>query len=740
MIGQSLHHFAPGLASYLLKCLALLQAAVITMLIAVPVWAQGSAEQVADHEAREQATAPLHYQEVVDRIRVVIATSGVPAPGDALRQAAAIDVLAGAEKDRREGASLGQSLEHLPGVRTLDTGNNAGVPVIRGLTGNRIRLLSNGVGVDSQQYGIRHQPNIDPFLSERIEVVRGASSILYGSDALGGAIDVRSLPLRFTERGRDNSGAARLAWFQNNRQGDLGLRFVSAGENLSFSGGLMYRDAGDIRTPNKPTAFESGDRDGPALTGRLPFTDFEQLNSQLGAGVRTDFGEFSLRYSGWRNEQNYLLNPAPGSREPRGIGVDLANDEVQLAASMAVGNDWELRPSLTWQNNLRRANQGGRPRSELFDGDIELEFDQYTLRFEAGHEQLAIFDRGTLGFEARRKTQDSRGRTLLSPGGEVEGFGIFAFEERRFESVLVQAGLRHDWLEVTGDEARSAAATSFSGRVSNDYSVTTASLGGVLDLTENLVLAANLGRGFRAPTLFELFARGVHGGVAAIQIGNPELEPEKSLNADLALRWRSQRMQASATVFRNRINDYIYLTDSGQRAPNGLPIFFHEQDDAVLRGFELFGYVLLRDDLDLSLAFDTVDTENRATGQELPLQPADQLRAELGWFPVSVGFMRNPALRLTVRHTWSRDAVAGEPFAQFNSNPMFGSADTDSYTLIDFSFGFEINAWSRDPVSVLLDVRNVNNTAYRDFLSTYKAYALNPGRDIRLTLRVPFGG
>ncbi len=740
MIGQSLHRFAPGLARYCQKCPASLQAAVITMLIAVPVWAQGSAEQVADDKEREQATAPRHYQDVIDRIRVVIATSGVPAPGDALRQAAAIDVLAGPEKDRREGASLGQSLEHLPGVRTLDTGNNAGLPVIRGLTGNRIRLLSNGVGVDSQQYGIRHQPNIDPFLSERIEVVRGASSILYGSDALGGAIDVRSLPLRFSERGRDNNGAAKLAWYQNNRQGDLGLRFDSTGQRLSFSGGLMYRDAGDIRTPSKPTAFESGDRDGPVFTGRLPFTDFEQLNTQLGAGLRTESGEFSLRYNGWRNEQNYLLNPAPGSREPRGIGVDLANDEVQLAARLAVGNDWKLRPSLTWQNNLRRANQGGRARSDLFDGEIELDFDQYTLRLEAEHQALALFDRGTIGFEARQKTQDSRGRTLLSPGGEVEALGLFAFEERRLGPVLVQAGLRHDWLEVTGDEARSSAATSFSGRVSNDYSVTTASLGGVLDLSDNLVLAANLGRGFRAPTLFELFARGVHGGVAAIQIGNPELAPEKSLNADLALRWRSQRFQASATVFQNRINDYIYLTDTGQRAPNGLPIFFHEQDDAVLRGFELAGYVLLRDDLDLSVSFDSVDTENRATGRELPLQPADQLRAELGWYPPPVGWMNNPAIRVSVRHTASRDAVPGEPFAQFNNNPMFGSANTDSYTVADLSFEFEVDAWTQAPVSILLDVRNLTDTAYRDFLSTYKAYALNPGRDVRLTLRVPFGG
>ncbi|MFW5815886.1 MAG: TonB-dependent receptor plug domain-containing protein [Wenzhouxiangella sp.] len=701
------------------------------------LWAQlppGQGETTDD----ESTTTQLPHAEILDRIRVVNVTAGVPAPGDAFRQAAAIDVLAGAEKDRREGASLGQSLEHLPGVRTLETGNNVGVPVIRGLTGNRIRLLSNGIAVDSQQYGIRHQPNIDPFLSERIEVVRGASSILYGSDALGGSIDVRALPLDFSERSRENSGAAKLAWFENNSQADLGFRFGSRGESLSFSGGLVYRDGGDISTPREPNAFESGNRDDPAFTGDLDFTDYEQLNTQLGAAWRTSLGDYSLRYSGWRNEQNLLLPPAPRNRDPQGIGVDLANDEWQLGAGLRMSERWELHPSLTWQNNLRRANQGGRPRSELFDGDIELEFDQYTARLEARHEKFGLFDRGTLGFEARLKTQDSRGRTLLSPGGEVDALGLFAFEERRFGAVLLQAGLRHDWLEVTGDEARSAAETSFTGRSTNDYSVTTGSLGGVLDLSDHLVLAANVGRGFRAPTLFELFARGVHGGVAAVQLGNPDLQAEKSLNTDLALRWRSSRLVASATVFRNRIDDYVFLTDTGQQAPNGLPVFFHEQDDSVLKGIELSAYMLLKDNLDLSLAFDSLDTENRATGQELPLQPADQFRAELGWYPGPIGPISNPAFRLTVRHTWGRDAVSGEPFVQFNNNPVFGSADTDSYTVADLSFGFDVRSWTDSPLSMMIDIRNLTDTGYRDFLYTYKAYALNPGRDVRLTLRLPF--
>jgi iron complex outermembrane receptor protein/hemoglobin/transferrin/lactoferrin receptor protein len=265
------------------------------------------------------------------------------------------------------------------------------------------------------------------------------------------------------------------------------------------------------------------------------------------------------------------------------------------------------------------------------------------------------------------------------------------------------------------------------------------SLGGSYELSENLVLALNVGRGFRAPTLFELFANGVHGGVAAVQVGNPELDPEQSLNTDLALRWRSPRLTASATVFHNRIDDYIFLTGSGEVAANGLPIFRHAQDDAVLRGVELFADIRLSESLELTLGYDTVDSENQATKEELPMQPADQLRAELGWYPQFSGPLRNPYARFTVRQVWSRDAVPGEPFAQFNNNPVFGSADTDDYTVADLSLGFEFGAAESTALSVVLDVRNLFDEAYRDFLHTYKAYALNPGRDIRLTLRLPFG-
>lgn len=682
--------------------------------------------------------APASESDLI--VEHVYVTAGAPAPGDRMVQAAHIDVLEGLGKSVRQGASLGQTLAHLPGVRVLDTGNNAGVPVIRGLTGNRIRLLSNSIGVDHQQYGIRHQPNIDPFLSDRIEIVRGASSLLYGSDAIGGVIDVHGLSLEHSEDGRRHSDIdARIDYASNNDQRDLALRGSSSGERFSIVGGYTYRQGDEIEAPDSATAFESGDRDGPAFTGTLPFTDFEQQNAQVGLAWRGDRVTSSLRLTRWDTEQNYLL-PAPPNGA--GIGIALENTELQLRQDYrleAGDTRWTLRPTLAWQNNLRRANQPGNPRSGLFDGDIEIEFDQYVVRFEALHEGEGLFERGTLGFELRQREQESRGHTVLSPGGEVSGFGLFAYEERRFGLLVLQAGLRYDHIETEGDAGKTVAEPSFSGTVGNSYDVVTGALGGSYPLGDHFTLALNAARGFRAPTLFEQFASGVHGGVAAVQLGNADLDPEESLNLDLALRWEFPRLTGSVTVYDNRIDEYIFLTDTGNQAPNGLPVFVHDQTDARLRGLEAEVAAELGAAWSLRLVVDLIDTENDETGDNLPLTPANEVLSELTWRPPALFGLREPYARATVRYAASQDAAPGEPFQQFDRNPVFGSASTDSYWLVDFAAGARLPWAGERDLRVNLELRNAFDESYRDFLNTYKAYALNPGRDVRLTLEVPLG-
>lgn len=660
-------------------------------------------------------------------------TAGVPVPGDPMLQAADVDVLAGEELRQRERFTLGETLDALPGVSSINAGNQVGKPVIRGLSGNQIQVLSNGIGVDYQQYGERHPPNIDPFLAGRIEVVRGASSLLYGSGALGGAIDVQAPAFVFTPEGESEIlGDTLFVYHSNNGQWDTGARARGSNDRVSLDAAVIGRSAGDMDTPNAKTAAESGNPNDPKFTGRLPFTNFDQLNAQFGAGVSTDFGEFGIRYNQWNNENNYLLPTG------KGIGLWLRNDQLQLTGDIPVGADWVLKPTLSWQNNLRRANSAGTPLSAGYDGTINLEFDRYVARVEAIHGVLGPFDGGTLGVEYSNKIQYSRGTTVLAPGGEVSNLALFAFESKDIGDWTLQAGLRHDWHSVTGDAGKTTAPVDFIGRDGHDYATFTGSLGAVYRLTDQLAIASNLGRGFRAPSLFELYAEGVHGGVAAIQVGNPDLDAETSLNVDLGLRWRSSRVEGSATVYRNAISDYIYLQDTFERR-NGLPVFEYQQDDALLTGLELEAAWQVTERIELGATLDIVRGTNDRTDEDLPLLPADSLRVDATYRFAERGPIREPYLTLGVRHAAAKDAAPGEPFAQFDDLP-FGTASTDAYTLMDLDIGFGFRAFGNRLARVDLAVRNLFDTEYRDFLDTYKGYALSPGRDIRLSLSVPFGG
>jgi len=666
----------------------------------------------------------------------VTVTTGAPVPGSPLDQPSQIDVVTGEELKREGGAGLGQSLDHIPGVDSVNTGNNVGKPSIRGLTGTQIQVISDGIGVDHQQFGTRHSPNIEPFLSGSLEVVRGPASIQYGSGAIGGAVNVQGLPIEFHDRDQRQTEYESLSGFKtNNAQFDAGLKFQSTGERWSFSGGVIDRSAGNIETPDEPTSSPPGPpSDKPRFTGELDHTDFDQTNAQIGVGHRHDDNEFHLRYRRWRNEHNFL-HPSG-----KGIGQNLENDNLKLSGEIPWNSDIVLKPSVNWQNNLRQSNKVGNTRSQPFDGNIDVEFDQYTYRLQLEHPEtpFSTFDEGQLGIEYTDKDQESRGKTQLTPGGEVTNLGLYAYEERSVHNWTFQFGLRHDNHENIGDEGKTSASTKFSGRDKNDYSVTTGSLGASYKVSDRLTLAGNVEEGFRAPTLFELYADGKHGGVAAVQKGNQDLDEEESLNTDLSLRYRTPGLKASATIYQNSIDDYIFLQDTGETDGSGTPIFRYNQANATLEGLELKLDRSLNDSLKVSAVYDLVNGENDDTDNDLPLLPSDEVRLSTTYTPETLALFKAPMAKLTVRHNASKDAAPGEPFQQFDNKP-FGSASTDAYTVADLSFEFGLDRLLIEESRGTLKVNNLTDEDYRDFLDTYKGYALSPGRDVQFQVRIPFG-
>jgi len=352
---------------------------------------------------------------------------------------------------------------------------------------------------------------------------------------------------------------------------------------------------------------------------------------------------------------------------------------------------------------------------------------------------------GQFGLEYMYQNQDTRGAVPLSPAGTIRNFAGFIFEEATLGLFRLSLGLRLDRRsqEAEPDERLKLpddAAGETEAVLAQTYQVVTGSIGGACRLLENLTLAANVGRGFRAPNLFELHVHGEHGGIASFQIGDPYLKEETSLSTELSVRWRSRSLQAKATVYRNAIDNYIYLVNTGViDSGSQLPIMTSQQGDAALVGADLSAQAQVLPWLQLRGTFETVKGNNTDTNEDLPLLPATKFEGEARFTRHAWGKIKQPHLSLGVRHAAEKKAAGRfEPFWQFDTNPDFGVASTGAYTLIDLGFGCDLPLGDRY-IHFDVGIKNLLNTAYRDFLDTYKGYALSPGRNVVFKLNVPFG-
>jgi iron complex outermembrane receptor protein/hemoglobin/transferrin/lactoferrin receptor protein len=669
-----------------------------------------------------------------------IIVTGSPIATDPLNSPQDISFISGREKIRLQSASLGKTIEAIPGVYNMSAGSVAGKPVIRGHTGERIRILSDGIAQEYQQYGERHAPNIDPFNSERVEVIKGAASLLYGSDALGGAVNL--IPNHFhiaANESFDYSGTLTSAYQSNNGEYMAGFKFGASKGRFGLHGSLVRRSAGDFQTPEAKSYSQTQQRGDPKFTGEIDHTDFEQLNGAISAGFLTSYGLFSINYDHYFNENNFLL--------PTGlpIGLRLENQILTAKANLPLGQ-FILKPKFSYQRNHRQAATPGDSREVLPDeANVDLVSDVYTARLDIENVNISGLS-GTFGAEVKYYDHENIGLVPLQPTGHFINYAVFGFEEWQTNKLTLNFGTRFDYR--TQEFLASSSNPLLPEDDRTDYSAFSGALGAAYGLTDNLTFAANIGRGFRTPSFYNLYVYGYHGGVFAFQIGNPELEDETSLDASSSVRFRNQRMEASATVFQNRVSNYIFLYNAPDHplAPQDETfVFAHDQADAVLTGLDLSMKTTVFDWLVLSGSYSLINSEFSSgthTGKELPLMPADRVIGEMKFILPVNSVVGSPYVLFNIRHVGEKQAAGPyEPFGQFDDgigpDIPFGVCSTDAYTILNLGSGFDIDLM-QVTMNLDLEITNVLDQEYRDFLDTYKGYVLSPGRSINLRLHIPF--
>ena len=599
-------------------------------------------------------------------------------------------LLSSEELQGNRSPSLGETISSLPGVRSFSTGSGIGKPVIRGLSSNRVLVLADGQRVESQQWGDEHGPQVEAGEAERIEVIRGPASVLYGSDALGGVVNVVSPPLP-DAIGRSAFASARLlaSYSTNNDQPDGTASLEGASGGFGFRGALTGRSSDDVRTPAGPL-FNSGGR---------------TLNGTGTLGYRGGFGTVSASYTKRDERVEIHEDPAeaPGATPFQRIGAD----RLHVSASLPAGAS-HFDVELGYERNRRREFE----ETEATAVALGLLSHSYSADVRLHHVPVGSFA-GIVGLTGLRSTFGKFGEETLIPENAYNNLGIYAFEQAELGRWNLSLGARYDYRRLSVDDDADLGVVA----QRRTYNSVTGNIGLLYRVAEPVALVLNVGRGFRSPTAFDLFSNGVHEGTVRFERGDSTLRNETSLNGDLALRVQTKDVNAEVGAFANYIDDFIFPDPSGQIDPeSGFQIFDITQGNARLTGFEAAAEYHPLGFLHLRATADYTRGQNTTTDTPLPFIPPLRATYNVRLEGGPTGFVQHSYL-----------SVGGESNARQNRLDAEDVA-TEGYTLVHLGAGFTVPA-GRTAFAFDVQLRNVFDKAYASFLSRYKTYALDPGRN-----------
>ena len=628
-----------------------------------------------------------------------VTVTAKPQPTDVLTSPQAVAILAGAQLNQLRGQTVIQALEKSPGVSLYTTGAGIAKPVIRGLTSQRVLVVTDGIRQEGQQWGDEHGPEIDAFDVDRIEVVRGPNSVLYGSDALGGVINIVKAEIPSASAGAPQLGGSLLLnGFSNNRQGAGALSLYGTGGIWGYRANLSLRDGSDVRTPD----------------GKLFNSGSNEHNGSAMLGLQGDWGSVAADYSRFGEELQIHEDPA---EDPTATPFQkIQHDKVHVHANLPFP---ALRVEVngSWQRNQRREFE----EKQATDPALNLVLKTTSLEVKAHHQPLGSTF-GTIGLSLMNQKNETLAEEKLIPAYNTTNVAGFIYEEMRIQDVSLSAGLRYDTrnLEVKANEDLGVEAQT------RDYHAMTGTVGAVWRAAEPLAFALNVGRGWRSPVAYELFVNGVHEGTVRYDIGDNTLQPEASLNFDLSARYATARVQGEITGFHNRINSFIFASPTGEIDPeSGFTKYQLKQADATLWGAELNLQAQAANWLVLEGGADFVRGANDQTKQPLPLMPANRIKLGARLTGAAWGKLANPYVSFNTKVVLAQNRIEAY------------ETKTGGYALFDIGIGAGIPLGA-DQINIDLAVDNLFDKAYRDHLSRYKAYALNPGRNITLKASLPF--
>lgn len=679
-----------------------------------------------------------------------------PLQGDAESLARPVDVLAGERLDEQKAGTLGDTVAKLPGVQSTFFGPGVGRPIIRGQEGPRVAVLSNGMGnMDASTVSADHATSIEPFLADQIEVLKGPATLLFGSGAIGGAVNVVDGRIARDLPDRPLSGRAEVRGNSVNdeRSGMFRLDGVNGNWVLHVDG--LVRNGDDYRIPGYAVIdgledhsghdHEEGDTDEP----RRGILDNSSIRTRAGGVGATWLGEggyFGASASTYRTnygipngahvhaDDDHDHDHDHGDEEEEGDEHDVRIDMVQnrFEAKGGIYNPVSFLKNI----NLRTAYtdyehvelEAGTPSTRFTNRGVEA-------RLEAVQQQIGGWD-GAFGLQFGNSDFGAKGEEAFVPDTGTRNVGLFVLQEKQFGPFKLELGGRHDQvkLDPTGDyRARTFDATNLSAA-------------GIWKLNDAVDLRFGVDGSERAPTNEELYAAGAHIATRSLEIGDANLKTERGQRVELGIHTHSDRLDFSASIYQTKFKDFIYLADTG--VVESLPVRLWTQQDATFKGAEAEALVHLFEgnsgDWDLRVFGDYVKAELDGSGSrsvDIAVPHGDHDHnytvdlANSGYLP------RISPARVGADLRWSRDgwrASVGAVRYSSQKDTAQNEAESAGYTLVDAHFAYRWDRSDSNSYEVFLDGNNLTNREARAHTSLLRDYSPLPGRGVAFGIRAYF--
>jgi iron complex outermembrane receptor protein len=667
------------------------------LLLAAPAWAVLAAAAAAQNPPSE----PSDLGEVI----VTGAPFGVTDRASLL----AVDVLDEEALGIAPAATLGDLVSGLPGVRSTAFSPGASRPVIRGLSGPRVQVLTNGLGmIDASSVSPDHQVAVDPAEARRIEIVRGPSTLVFGGSAIGGVVNIIDdrIPTQPAEGGVDGHVSAQYSSVDDGRSFGARLKANAGPLVLSLDG--FTRDASDYDVPVFPESArllaEEGEEAGDERSVANTFVELDQIGAGLSwIGPRGFLGASVRRVETTYGVPGHEHEPDPLAPDAGGVSIGLEQTRYDVRGELTfdAGPFSAARLSAGWADYAHTEFEGDEVGTQFFsegaEGRLEL------IQRERGGWQ------GVVGAQLLDRTFDAVGDEAYVPRTEIAEQGLYTVQRYDRGRLGVEGGVRLDRRSLESPATK------------RDFTTVSASAGVFVRPSAPWFLGLSVARNERAPSEVELFAEGPHVATGAFEIGDADLDSEIATSIEGTAHFAAGRFEADLHAYHADYDGFIDLRPTGQVDPDSdLPIFEYVQTQATFRGLEAEAQVSLWEDGDRSLVLSGAADWVRASSDLGPVArvPPWSATAGLDWTS------RRFDAGLEVRHVGEQDRTAAF------------ERPTDSYTLVNLKGA--VRPFADRDVTVFAEVHNLTDAEAREHASFQKDIAPLPGRNLRVGVTYRF--